>query len=388
MTLNSPPFEPIGLDLHHLYLEMPSVVEPTSQFSTPGARRRAYLNQVGLSAFLAWLQTEHAPAAQVWPSVRALPSFWEVVNGSAIAVGSQRFVIIPTEAIDACELRIPQEWLDIPTWAADYYVLLQVNSDEEWVGVRGYATHHRIKTQGQYDVADRTYSVASEQLIADINVLWLAQQFCPHEPLRSEITPLVSLDQPQAQNLLNRLGNAAVTWPRAEIPFSLWGSLLAHGGWRQRLYEQRQGYAEQWSMQQWLQGGLSELAAQFGWGRQLQIVPRLAGMRSAESVAPVCLYRLLIIQDDAYELKIVPQGEVADRVWRFTLTSAAPDRLIPAGFTLRLLTEDLQPFDNNADTATTATAALYLEVMLEPAEGIVWEVEPLPMGYDREILRF
>jgi Protein of unknown function (DUF1822) len=159
--------------------------------------------------------------------------------------------------------------------------------------------------------------------------------------------------------------------PRLAIPFSPWGSLLAHGGWQQRLYEQRQGYTEQWFMQQSLQGGLSQLAEQFGWGLTLPTVPVMSGRRSAESAATAGLSRRLTMAGHADELTIVPQGDVANRVWRFTLTSADPDRRIPAGFSLRLLTEDLQPFENNTDTATMATTALYLEVMLEPEEGIV-----------------
>lgn len=61
---------------------------------------------------------------------------------------------------------------------------------------------------------------------------------------------------------------------------------------------------------------------------------------------------------------------------------------IPGGFKLRLLTEDLQPFPNNEDVATTAVELLFVDVALQPGEGIVWEIEPLPENYDREILRF
>lgn len=384
MTLDAPPFD---LDWQRLYLEAVAIDQP-NPFSTAGARRRAELNQIGLAAFLAWLQTELAPAAQVWPRASALPSFWEIVTGTAIDMGQRRLVIMPTEAIDAGELRIPQEWVDIPTWVADYYVLLQVNTDEAWVAVMGYAPHHRVKTQGQYDPADRTYTLSSDQLITDINVIGLAQQFCPTEPTRAEVSPLTELTQSQAHNLLNRLGNAAVILPRLAIPFTLWGSLLGHGGWRQRLYEQRQGYAEQWSMSQWLQGELSQLAAQFGW--RLDAPPALAtGLRGAETgLARPSLAQRLLIAGNFYELKIGPQGEVGDRIWQFTLTSADADRLIPAGFQLRLLTEDLQPFEHNIDTANAPTAALYLQVRLEPGEGIVWEIEPMPEAYDREILRF
>jgi hypothetical protein len=61
---------------------------------------------------------------------------------------------------------------------------------------------------------------------------------------------------------------------------------------------------------------------------------------------------------------------------------------IPSGFKLRLLTEDLQDFENNEDVATTAVDHLFVEVALEPGEGLVWEIEPMPENYDREILRF
>jgi hypothetical protein len=36
----------------------------------------------------------------------------------------------------------------------------------------------------------------------------------------------------------------------------------------------------------------------------------------------------------------------------------------------------------------TAVAALFIDVVVEPGEGLVWEVEPQPEDWDREILRF
>ncbi|KST65677.1 DUF1822 family protein [Mastigocoleus testarum] len=56
------------------------------------------------------------------------------------------------------------------------------------------------------------------------------------------------------------------------------------------------------------------------------------------------------------------------------------------GFTLRLLTEDLQLFENNQDTATSPVEMLYLEVVLESGEGLVWETEPISDDWEREIL--
>ena len=37
-------------------------------------------------------------------------------------------MLIPSEAIDDSELEVPQEWVDIPSWAADYYLAVQITT--------------------------------------------------------------------------------------------------------------------------------------------------------------------------------------------------------------------------------------------------------------------
>ncbi len=354
-------------------------------FSTSGAGWRARLNQMCLDAFLPWLREEEIPSARVWTQTAALPSFWEFVNGTAIACQDIRLVLIPTTAIDTAELRVQQEWVDIPDWVADYYIAVQVNPNAGWVTIWGYTTHRQLKTKGVYDASDRAYCLDENDLIKDINGLWITRQFNPEEILRESIAPLPTLPLAQAENLLERLGNSEIVFPRLVVPFELWGALLAHSGWRQRLYERRQGLAEQWSIQSWLQAGVSNLAQRLGWEiTRLQLAP--LGVRSRET--SVSLSRHLILANQTYELRVFPKGNLADNLWRFELRNINPDAMIPAGFKLRLLTEDLQPFVNNEDTATEAMPQLYIDVELEPGEGLVWEVEPTPDGYDREILRF
>lgn len=354
-------------------------------FSTPGSRWNAYLNQLCLSAVLLWLREEYTQATP-WPSTAL--AIWEVVNGSAIALDTARIVLVPTEAIDLSELRVPQEWVDIPGWAADYYLAAQVNSDEGWVRIWGYSTHQQLKTKGNYDSGDRTYCLDESDLIQDLSVLWVARQLCPEEPTRATITPLPALNLTQAENLLQRLSSPSMIAPRLAVPFELWAGLLEHSGWRQRLYERRQGLPEQWSILQWLQASVSDLAQQIGWQR-VELQPSLAGARGSEQItaAPI-LSRQLIIAGQPYELQVLPQGNLEERVWRFELRNASLNAAIPSGFKLRLLTEDLQGFENNEDIATTAVDRLYVEVTLEPGEGLVWEIEPTPENCDREILRF
>lgn len=390
MTFNS---SIASADPAQLWLE----ITPTTQsqawqqsqsFSTPSSRWNAYLNRLALDAFLSWAQEEYASPAQAFPNSAALPSIWDLVNGTAIKLGTTRFVLLPSETIDLSELRVPQEWVDIPEWAGDYYLAVQVNPDDGWVRIWGYTTHLKLKTSGHYDVGDRTYCLDEDDLVNDLSILSVARQFCPEEPTKSAIKALPALPQAQAENLIQRLGNSSIATPRLSVPFELWGALLAHGGWRQQLFERRQGLPEQWSILQWLQSGISDLAEQIGWAR-VEFQPSQVGARGLElASAPAILSRQLVIAGQNYELQVLPQGTPQENTWRFELRNSYVGALIPGGFKLRLLTEDLQSFENNEDTAITAVEQLYVEVALEAGEGLVWEIEPMPENYDREILRF
>ncbi|MHC5769636.1 MAG: DUF1822 family protein [Nostoc sp.] len=376
-----------------MVLEIPTTTQNQADlhsqaFSNASSRYQAYINQLCLGAILLWLQEDWTPQTKVWPTTTALPSFWELVNGIALTLDTTRLVLVPSEAIDLSELRVPQEWVDIPSWVGDYYLAVQVEPDEGYVKVWGYCSHEKLKTQGSYDASDRTYSLDATDIINDISVLAMARQLCPEEPTRSVIAEIPSLSPQQAENLIARLANPEILTPRQEIPFQLWGGLIQHGGWRQNLYQRRLGLPEQWSVLQWLQSGVSQVAEAVGWGSfDLQL--STAGARGVEDTQPsTILSRRLAIAGQIYELFVIPQGEPDATIWRFELRNAAIGAAIPGGFKLRLLTEDLQPFPNNEDVAATAVEQLYVEVALEAGESIVWEIEPFPDNYNWEILKF
>ncbi|MFK0733239.1 MAG: DUF1822 family protein [Gloeotrichia echinulata GP01] len=371
-----------------LILEIPTNRQNQSTLHTHSiSRYQAYINELCLSAVLPWLQEDFTPQAKIWPTTTALPSFWELVNGTAVTLDGKRFILVPSEIIDIDELRVPQEWVDLPTWAGDYYLAVQVEPDDGYVRVWGYCSHAQLKNQGSYDPGDRTYALDAD-FITDITVLAVEQALCTTEPTDIPILEIPILPQTQAQNLITRLANPEILIPRLAIPFPLWAGLMEHGGWRQSLYQQRVGLPEQWSILQWLQSGVSQAAETIGWGR-LNLQLSAAGARSVEQAQPQIIFsRQLAIAGQAYELSIIPQGESEDLIWRFQLRNVTVGAVIPGGFQLRLLTEDLQSFPNNEDIATTAVEQLFVEVALESGEGIVWEIEPLPDNYDREILKF
>ncbi|MBZ8180330.1 DUF1822 family protein [Oscillatoria salina] len=362
--------------------------EKSQPFSSPQSRWRAYLNRICLDTIFPWLEAEACTKPTIWQQESIYNSFWEFVNGSAINLGTKRLILVPSETIDTSEIRVPQEWVDIPSWAGDYYLAIQVDTEAEIVQFVGYTTHLQLKQQENYSSRDRTYSLDEEFLNQDLDLLMLGLEICPEETTRKSLDSLPSLPQEQANNLLTRLGNTEVAFPRRTVPFQLWGALLEHGGWRKILYQKRLGIQEQWSVFQWLKNGISELPEQIGW-RTFNL-ESLAGARGEITPAerPTILSRKLVIAGQEYELQISVSGTQEEPEAAFKLRNLALGGLIPEGFKLIILTEDLQPFEDNEDLATTAVEELTIEVELEPGEGLVWETEPIPENYDREILRF
>ena len=376
----------------NLWLEIPEsqqtkIWEQSQAFSTDNRRWMAYLNRLTLQIFLPWLQEEYAPDAVIFPNSTALPSIWEMTNGTAISFNGKRLVLIPSEALDLSELRVPQEWVDIPNWSADYYVAVQVNVEEGYIRIWGYTSQVHLKNMGTYDANDRAYCLDKEHLISNLSILWISRQICPEEITKNETVPLPELSTTQAENLLNRLGNPELMIPRQAIPFSMWGALLEHGGWRQRLYEQRQGMEKQWSIRQWMKTGVSEFAQKFGW-LSVDLQPSLEGARGSTAPSQIpTLIRKISISGDEYELLVQSKGRIENRIWRFELRRATVGEMIPPGVKLMLLTEDLQPFDGNQAKAKIPVERIYVDVALgEDEEGLVWKTQPTSDDYEYETL--
>lgn len=376
-------------DLDSLYLEIDphwqaQAWQQSRSLATNAARWRAYVNKLGIRALIAWLKAE-GMSAKSWLAGPLLPTVWELVTGSVIECQGARLILLSADTIDSDELRVPQAWVDIPNWVGDYYLSLQVNPDEGWVRFAGFATHQTLKTKGEYDWRDRTYSLDAAELTPDINVFHIAQTLYPEAVKRAAVAPLPMLSVAQAHQLIERLSAETVREPRLAIGFEQWGALLSHGGWRRQLAERRWGRAEH-SVGQWLQSGISQMAEQLGWQQMsYQAIAVARGEETDSLTSGQVLCRDLEIAGEGYTLQVMPLT-ASENAWRFELTKELG--LIPVGVTLRLLTEDLQPFENNSVVTTEATGCLYVDVVIAECEGIVWQIHPVPSQYDLEILRF
>ncbi len=306
-----------------------------------------YLNQVCLQTVLPWLQADYDPTAESELDQAALEGIWQIVNGTAVSLAAHRVILIPDKTIDTREFRVPQEWVDIPSWAGDYYLAAQVNPDDASVLIWGYTTHEQLKSQGNYDERDRTYTLDSQALIRDFAVFGVTQAVCPSEVTRAKIMPLPSVSKPQAEQLVQRLSNPAIFLPRLEIPFQLWGALLEESQWRQQLGDLRLGRASATltkavtHLNQWLQNAFEE-----SWQTLETLLgnePALAYQfrQTVELIAPALQrIKVLELEEQTMWLFVGLEPERDERLSiRVLLRSTEQDSILPTGVTLTLLSD-------------------------------------------------
>lgn len=217
------------------------------EYSNPISRYNAYLNGACLKPFMNWITKLLAEEGLPQPSVWHDPAnIWEVLNGTAIEIGDTRLVLIPSDEVDLHEFSVPQEWLDIPNWTADYYLPVQMNLNgdddgECWMEVLGFATHRQLKHEGRYNTGDRTYALPIQKLTTSLLVMEVTLGL----NLQQEVPPLPSLSKVESTELLHTLSNLSVYSPRLLVPFAQWASFLANDECRQQLYHQRLGIIQE-----------------------------------------------------------------------------------------------------------------------------------------------
>ncbi|GAP94270.1 DUF1822 family protein [Leptolyngbya sp. NIES-2104] len=205
-------------------------------YSNAAARWTAYLNTLCLTQFLAWLEV-HFEKEDLSCQFSFDASVWEVVNGTALTIGQTRVVLIPVEQSRFSEVCIPQEWIDIPDWIPDYYLAVQLNLDECWMRVCGYATRAQILKRSHYDRMTQTYVLSGSDLIENLDVMWVAQDTCA--TAKPELQALPSLLSNQVECLLTKLSDSTAHSPRLTVPFSEWAAILTSNHYRHSLHQRR-----------------------------------------------------------------------------------------------------------------------------------------------------
>jgi Protein of unknown function (DUF1822) len=237
--------EQIWIELSSEKKERAWQISSSQAYSNAAAQRNAFLNNICLDVFESWLQEDQDlyHDFQVLCQKSELPYLWEILNGIKLSVGENRLTLIPCEKSCLQEFRIQQEWVDIPTLTANYYLAVQVNLAENWLRFWGYATYKQIREQARYDEMDRTYVLNGEDLITDLNVMWLSCSNLVHQiaDINSlyQSPSLKKLSALQVEQLLEQLSKPTAYSPRLNIPFPEWAAIIASDENRQKLYERR-----------------------------------------------------------------------------------------------------------------------------------------------------
>jgi Protein of unknown function (DUF1822) len=211
--------------------------EPNPQhYSNPTAINNARIDRLCLQKFQTWLdeqQINHRPSF----NDTELATIWDVVIGSAIEVGNRRLILIPTDNLDRDELRVPQEWVDVPNLAGDYYLAVQVDLDENMMNIWGFASHQALKDRGEYSASDRSYSLDSDALASNLDMLWEAEALGVAP--RNSVAELVSISLDRALELIKVLSKPSIYSPRFAINFDEWAAILDNLNLRSQLYQTR-----------------------------------------------------------------------------------------------------------------------------------------------------
>ena len=199
---------------------------------------RLFVNRLCLNTFMKWFKDELDLREQfkIATAFQELNRQWEFVNGFDVNFGQTRLVIVPTEQSLPTEFRIPQEWVDIPNWAANYYLAAQLNVEEGWLRVWGFISHEQVREKAEYDSIDKNYCVSNRDLIADIDIIWIAEEL--YRLRKPQLKALPSLSEIRAKYIIDTLSKSNVYSPRLHLEFAEWGAILASDKYRSILYSQ------------------------------------------------------------------------------------------------------------------------------------------------------
>lgn len=255
----------------HLWLEVSDndleQAKPVSEdYSNETGRNYAYYNCLCLNMFLKWLQKNiggqnqafrkkiSETALSVFSTEKISPKIWEFINGSEINFGGIRLVLIPSDAIDMADFCVPQEWVDIPNLAADYYLPVQVNLEEQYLHFWGFISRQSLLKKADYDPIYRLYYIEQAWLIPNLEILITASNLCPDE--KGKVAVLPKLSETEAEDLIQELSIPCPYSPRLKAKFEKWGALLNESHWLQKLYERRLSSLSPaiWTLNQWLDG--------------------------------------------------------------------------------------------------------------------------------------
>ncbi len=265
--------------------EINEAKKSTSQnYSNQTSKNYAYKNKLIRDAFVKYLQ------ANLFTNNEKITvnddTVWEFINGSSIAIELiinenddlsddtpqnlvkkvKKLILIPSENLDIEECSIPAEWVDIPNFAGDYYLPVQLNLDKKYLHFWGYISRQSLKQKADYNNTFHNYYVHQTDLITDLDLLWVALSICEE---KGEVKLLPQVSVKEVKNTIAKLTKVTRYSPRLEVDFQKWATLLNNEESLKTLYQQRVNpkaiLPSFTNLEKWLQQEFDQ-ALELGWG--------------------------------------------------------------------------------------------------------------------------
>ncbi len=150
----------------------------------------------------------------------------KLVNGFVLQVDQTRIVFIPSNAIDLTEFEVPQEWVDLPNWAANYYVPVRVDLEQQYLHLWGFISHADLKDRAELDSVFNNYHISGVDTVSDLNLL----RDCftmQHLATGLEVSSVKQCSSSHIAKFIQQLqAHDSPFSPRLDLSFAEWGAIL------------------------------------------------------------------------------------------------------------------------------------------------------------------
>ncbi|MGK7944734.1 MAG: DUF1822 family protein, partial [Microcystaceae cyanobacterium] len=244
-------------------------------YSNSVSRWNAYLNKLSLNTVKKIFRDDDELGRQ---EIREYPqdqqvSFWDILNGSYLTVGSLRFLIIPSDTDQINDLEIAQEWIDIPSLVPHYYGFVNLDLEENLFYLLGFLTHKMLNQNATLQPNKRLYYLSQPHLLS-LDSLVISQKRLSSNPISQNTTTHLQLSSKMAKSLIQQLSQTAHYSPKLDTSFRTWAALIENYQWREKLYQERLKEAQSTvlKIEHWLQRNFT-LSIQLGWKPEPELVP-------------------------------------------------------------------------------------------------------------------
>jgi hypothetical protein len=213
--------------------------EATANFKYQDAssRWRAFLNALCVETIVHYFQNDSTfqnTEIKTYPDADEFPYLWQLINGIAITLNQTRLIIIPSEDIETDELRVDQEWVDLPEWVGNYYLASHIDVENCFLRISGFITYEQLSKEGHYDPFDKTYSLEISALTEDLSALWVTWELSPDQA--PQVNSLPQISTTELAHFIHSIEYQRANILRLAMPFEHWGNLFINPNWRCLLY--------------------------------------------------------------------------------------------------------------------------------------------------------